>query len=333
MTLKVGIIGLGVGEAHIKGYENHKDVEVVALCDFNDEKAKQAEKKYLQIKVVKSAEEILSDKNIQIVSIASYDNYHYEQILSAIEYGKHIFVEKPLCLHKKEALAIRSALDKMPHLKISSNLILRKCPRFQKLKEMIDDDYFGDIFHVEGDYNYGRLYKVIDGWRGDLDFYSIICGGGVHIVDLLWWLTNRKVVQVFGYGNRIASKDSKFKHNDSITCVLKYDNEMTAKISVHFGCVHPHHHNLAIYGTDATFYNLKEEGRLFKSRDDKDEYQVMNEEYPGVHKGDLLKDFVDSIVGESSLSVSKEDVFRVMSICFAMEEAVKIGKPVDVQYI
>ena len=38
MKIKAGIIGLGVGEQHIKGYNSHKDCEVIAICDFDKNK-------------------------------------------------------------------------------------------------------------------------------------------------------------------------------------------------------------------------------------------------------------------------------------------------------
>jgi len=184
----VGIIGLGVGEKHIKGYQSHQSCEVVALCDFSEEKIRSVKRKYPFLKIVKDADEILLDEGINIVSIASYDNYHYEQIIKAIHNEKHVFVEKPLCLYKKEAVEIRKLLQSKPHLKLSSNLILRESPRFKLLKKMIQGGEFGNVFYVEGDYNYGRLHKLTDGWRGKIDFYSIVYGGGVACPRFMYQL-------------------------------------------------------------------------------------------------------------------------------------------------
>ena len=93
--LNVGIIRLGVGEQHIAGYHNHPNCKVVVLCDFSEEKYKMAKEKYPGMKVVRDADELLKDPYIDVVSIASYDPYHYEQIIRAIENDKHVFVEKP----------------------------------------------------------------------------------------------------------------------------------------------------------------------------------------------------------------------------------------------
>jgi predicted dehydrogenase len=331
--LKAGIIGLGVGERHIEGYERHPECEVAALCDFSDEKISLVGKKYPNIKITDNADEILKDSEIDIVSIASYDNYHYEQILKAIDNNKHIFVEKPLCLYEKEAIHIHSLLKSKPHLKISSNLILRKSPRFQSLKQMIGNGELGQLFYLEGDYNYGRLHKITNGWRGEIDFYSVVYGGGVHIVDLFLWLTGEDIDEVAAYGNSISSKGTRFRHNDMVVAIIKFKNGMVGKISVNFGCVMPHFHKFSVYGTKATFVNTPDYGMLFESRDPDAKYKKINTAYPGVDKGGLLYGFVDSILNNREKEVSKEDIFKSMSICFAIEKAARRSGPVKVNYI
>ncbi len=99
---------MGVGEQHIAGYHNHPACKVVALCDFSEEKRKAARAKYPDMSNHENSEAILKNPEIDIVSIASYDNYHYEQIVQALENDKHVFVEKPLCLYSEHARHIRS---------------------------------------------------------------------------------------------------------------------------------------------------------------------------------------------------------------------------------
>ncbi len=145
------------------------------------------------------ADEILENDDIDIVSIASYDNFHYEHIIKALENNKHVFVEKPFCMYESEAVHIRSLLQAKPHLRLSSNLILRKYERFRQVKSILDEGQLGDIYYLESDYNYGRLNKITEGWRGQLDYYSVVYGGGVHIVDLLLWLIGEKVLELSSY--------------------------------------------------------------------------------------------------------------------------------------
>lgn len=332
-SIRVGIIGLGVGGEHIAGYQSHPDCEVVALCDFSDEKLAMASKQYPDVKLTPQADELLHDPDIDVVSIASYDNYHYQQIVQAIENNKHIFIEKPLCLYESEAAHIRQLLQQKPNLKISSNLILRRSPRFLQLKQMITDSDLGQLFYVEGDYNYGRLNKITEGWRGKIDFYSVVYGGAVHLVDLLLWLTGDSVIEVAAYGNDIASRGTEFRYNDMVVSILKFESGLIGKVAANMGCVFPHFHTLNIYGTRATFVNGLEYATLFESRDPAQTGKKITTPYPGVEKSDLIFSFVESILNHSPAEVTAEDIFKTMSVCFAIEKATHQSDSVMVTYI
>ena len=66
-----------------------------------------------------------SDKDINLVSIASYDNFHFSQILKGIKSGKNLIIEKPLCLNLYQLKKISNLLKKNKKIQITSNLVLR----------------------------------------------------------------------------------------------------------------------------------------------------------------------------------------------------------------
>jgi predicted dehydrogenase len=331
--LKAAIIGLGVGEAHIAGYNSHPNCKVVALCDFDPDKVKMAKQKYPGLKITTEADEILEDKRIDVVSVASYDNYHHKQILKAIEFNKHVFVEKPMCIFDWEAKEIRKALNQKPHIRMSSNLILRSSPRFILLRQMIKEGILGSLYYMEADYNYGRLNKLTEGWRGKIPFYSVVHGGLVHMVDLLLWLTGEKVSEVSAFGNNISTKDTQYKYNDLVCSILRFENGVNAKVTANFGCVFPHFHQLSVYGTKATFVNGIEDGLLYKSRESQANPVKITTPYQYKAKGDMIPDFIQGILEDKPLLVDKEDVFRTMSICFAIEQASTSNSKVKVNYL
>ncbi len=331
--LKAGVIGLGVGQQHMEGYDSHPCCEVVAVCDFCVEKCRQATQRYPGIKVYGDCDALLSDEGIDVVSVASYDNYHYEQIVGAIENDKHVFAEKPFCLYPKEAEHIRSLLREKPNLKMSSNLVLRRSLRFLGLKELIDAGRLGRIYYVEGDYNYGRIHKITEGWRGEIDYYSVVYGGGVHVVDLLLWLTGQRVREVSAYGNNISTRGTQFKYNDVVTGILKFDNGMTGKVACNYSCVFPHFHNFTVYGTEATYVNDFEYGKLYRSRDPQAGFERVGDSYGSVHKGELIHDFLDSILGDAEPEITVDEIFDSMSVCFAIEKSADGNGAVEVDYI
>jgi len=331
--LRIGIIGLGVGEKHIDGYMRHPKCQVTAICDLSEKRLSEVRGKYPDAKQTKYADELLEDPDIDVVSIASYDNAHFSQVCKALNHDKHVFVEKPLCLHEEEAITIRNLMNQKTHLKLSSNLILRRSPRFQHLKTIIDSGGLGELFYLEGDYNYGRIEKITNGWRGDMEFYSVIYGGGVHVADLLLWLAGELIEEVSAFGNNISSKGSKFRYNDMVVSILKFKSGLIGKIAANFGCVFPHFHQLTVYGTRGTFVNGMKEAFLYKSRDPLTQPQMLDSAYPGVHKGELIMSFIDSILHGTVPDVSTDDVFNAMSVCFAVEKAVKNNSVIPVRYI
>src|SRR5207244_3826116 len=117
---------------------------------------------------------------------------------------------------------------------------------------------------LEGDYNYGRLHKIVDGWRGKLPYYSVVHGGAIHLIDLLLWLTGERIVEVTARGNQIASRGSSFRNHDFVVALARLENGSLAKISANFGCIHPHFHAVNVYGTRATFQNGWPNARLFR---------------------------------------------------------------------
>ena len=328
----VGIIGLGVGNQHFLAYQKHPDCIVKSVCDFDKNIQAEFAKGHSNIYFAKDSNEILYDPSIDIVTIASWDNYHYEQIIKGIKNNKHLFVEKPLCIYEKEAKHINDLLNKNNSIKISSNLILRKSPRFREMKRIIDDKLLGDIFAIEGDYNYGRSWKISEGWRGKVEGYSGVYGGGVHIIDLFSWLVGEKIEEVFSYGNNISLSKSGYKKNDYIVSILKFKNGMNGKFSVNLGCVYPHFHRLSVYGTKGTLENDHRFAKHFTKPDPHLDYEVLNSDYPGVDKGDLIDNFIFSIQNDIEPHVGKKEIFDTMSACFAIEKSLSTGTPEKVNY-
>jgi predicted dehydrogenase len=330
--IRAAVIGLGVGEKHAEALAGNPEVDLVAMCDQDAGKLAEVGTRFPAVRQIARDAEILDDPAIDLVCIASYDNFHYAQTMRALEHGKHVFVEKPFVLQEDEARAVYEQLRRHPQLRLSSNLVLRASPRFVDLRRRIDAGELGRLFCLEGDYNYGRLHKITQGWRGKLDFYSAVHGGGVHIADLLMWLARDRIVEVSAMGNTIASADSGFGNFDMVMSALRFANGAVGKLGVNFGCMFPHFHNLTVYGTQATFVNGLDCARLYTSRDPAAAPAQIATAYPGAHKGALLSSFVDEILGRGRTEVTQEDAFASLAVCFAIEKSVHSGAPVHVDY-
>src|SRR6266511_2275864 len=204
MTLGAAVVGLGVGEQHARAYARDRRARLRWVHDIDRARATRLAAE-LGAHVAGSLGEILADPDTQLVSIASYDQDHAGQVLATLEAGKHCFVEKPLCRTSAELEAIVTKWTAARRTVLRSNLVLRGAPLFLWLRDAIRDGELGEIYAFDGDYLYGRVHKVIDGWRGEVEGYSVLEGGGIHLLDLLLWLTDQRPSHVITVGNRIVT--------------------------------------------------------------------------------------------------------------------------------
>lgn len=320
-TLKAAVVGLGVGEKHILGFESDPRCSVTMICDINRKILNEVGERYPKKERALDPDDVFNNDDVDVVSIASYDDAHCDQIIKAINANKHVFVEKPLCLSSGELARIRSALSTRPGLLLTSNLILRESHRLKTLKKRIVNGELGNIYYFEGDYDYGRLPKLTSGWRGNIDQYSVFLGGGIHLVDLFLWLVGGQHKEIHGFSSNLCAKGSKFAGADFTVGIVKFSDEVIAKFTSNYGSVTPHHHRLAVYGTKGSFIQSHLGAVYYFDRDKKGAEIVLNDPYPGTMKGDLIPNFVSAILDQSKLIVSTDEVLQCMELALKIDEA------------
>ena len=329
--LRTGVIGLGVGEAHVRSYQEIEGVEVAGICDIDPARLALIGDRYGVGGRYSDYRAITENPDIDVVSVCSYDDRHAEQILSALRNGKHVMVEKPFVLHKTEAEAVLRALNDSGR-KITSNLILRRSPRFREVRQMIQDGLFGDIFYLEGDYLHEILWKITEGWRGRMDFYCTFYGGGIHLVDLMRWLLGQEFTEVTAMSNSIRTNGTSYQYPDFFAALMRFESGAIAKCATSLGAQRTHFHALNVYGSKRTFVNDIPNAKLFDGHKPESEH-AMTAAYPGMEKGDLLPDFIDAIRNDRAPRVDEKDIFRVMDVCFAVREAAESGRTIKVHYL
>ena len=331
--LNCGVIGMGIGEKHAQAYASHKETDLKSICDFDKSKLEYANINFPTSNFYPNDESIINDKDIDIISVASFDNFHSDQIVRSLNNGKHVMAEKPLCLHPEELIKIIEAKNNNPGTKLSSNLVLRTNSRFLKIRNDIKNGEFGEVFYLEGDYYWGRKEKLF-GWRSDMDFYSIIHGAAIHMIDLAMWLLNDKPVSLQAMGNNISTQSSNLKYNSFAVILLEFESGAIVKLTGNGGCIHPHFHGLKIFGNNLTAVHNLNEAYYLNSSDFNEPLIPLNEPYPEKEsRQNLIHSFVDSILDDSNIPiVNEKDIYNVMSVCFAAEEAMKKGEKVAIKY-
>lgn len=332
--LGVGVIGLGVGEQHARTFAALEGCELRWLFDLDPEQASAVRERLGAGEIAGSYEDILQDGAVDIVSIATFDHLHFDQVKAAFEAGKHVFVEKPLCRTAGELDAVKEAWEKAGKPHLWSNLVLRQAPLFQWLKNEIDGGRLGDIYAFDGDYLYGRLEKITKGWRSDVPDYSTMEGGGIHLIDLMIWLCGERPSTAATEGSNIATRETDFGYNDFMATIFRFPSGLVGRITANFGCMHPHQHVVRVFGTKATFIYDDQGPRLLKSRDEGAKAESIDADPLPDGKGVLIPDFVDAILKGRDPAPAAVREFDLISATAAATDAVdEGGAAVEISYL
>lgn len=331
--LRAAVIGLGVGEQHVRSLANHPECEVVLACDISPCVLTSFSTRWPDIRTSQNAADAFDDPNVDIISIASYDNLHFDQVVAALDNEKHVFVEKPICQTREQLRKIKQSWARHDgQVKLQCNFVLRTAPVYRWLKGELASDTFGQLFSFDGDYLFGRLSKITDGWRGNLAYYSVMAGGGSHMIDLLLWMTGQQPDTATVAGNRICTNGTKFRFDDFVAATLTFPSGLIARITANFGCVHGHQHVVRAFGTKGTFLYDDQGPRVQFDRDPAPPAKRLALATLAPSKGALIPEFVDAIVNDRDIRPETQAVFNAISVCMACDEALKKGKTVRVKY-
>jgi len=140
------------------------------------------------------AEKILSDPEINTVFITTRHNTHARFVLKALEAGKHVFIEKPLCLtlQELEEIAAHCLLPLASHsLSLMVGFNRRFAPHIVKIKEMLDSVREPKSFIMT--VNAGKI--PLDHWTQDPEVGGgRIVGEACHFIDLLRFLSGTRII-------------------------------------------------------------------------------------------------------------------------------------------
>ena len=332
--LRVGVIGLGVGEQHLVGYRQNPKCQVGAVCDRDEQKLRIICDRYPEVRATTSSDDLIDDPEIDLISIASQDDDHFDQLCRSLDQGKHAFVEKPLCQSFDQLKTIR---QKWAHqggrINLKSNLVLRGAPVYRWLREKVRSDDIGQVYAFDGDYLYGRLKKITGGWRADVDGYSVMEGGGIHLVDLLLWITGERPLTVHTLGNRICTQGSAFRYDDYAAATFRFSSGMIGRITANFGCVHGHQHVVRVFGTKGTFLHDDQGARYQARRDPAPPAQSLPYATLPPSKHVLIGEFVDTVLTYGNSNEDTQTEFDVMSVCIASDKSLRTGEVEQIQYL
>ena len=269
--IKIGIIGCGgISGVHLNGYSKNPNVEIYALCDINEEVMKKRAKEYNVTHLYTDAREMVKLKELDAVSVCTWNSAHAPCTITALEAGKHVLCEKPMAMNAKEASDMQTAAEKAGKL-LMIGFVRRYGNDCELVKDFADNGYFGDIYYAKT--TYLRRNGSPGGWFGDK---SRSGGGplidlGVHVIDLARYLMgNPKPVSVYGFtfnklGDRrglkkvaaegylaVDSAKEIFDVEDLATALIRFENGAALSVEASFSLnIGEPVGNIELFGTKA----------------------------------------------------------------------------------
>jgi len=193
------VIGAGfIGPVHVEALQR-AGVTVTGILGVSNEESQQAAKNLRLPRAYSNLEDILSDKNVRAVHVATPNRLHYEIAKRVLMAGKHVICEKPLAMNSAESAEL-VRLAGQSGLAAGVNYNIRFYPLCLEAAEMVRAGKVGDIYSVCGSYVQDWLFRPTDyNWRvlaeegGELRAIADI---GTHWLDLVHNITGLEVESV-----------------------------------------------------------------------------------------------------------------------------------------
>lgn len=324
---KLGVAVLGSGKAgkyHLYWYSRNKNCKIVGIYNRTKVNAVESVKRY-NTKYFDDWKELVSNEDVDIVSICTPSNLHYEQAIFSLKNHKHVLCEKPMAPTVKKCLEmIKESKERKKVLSIMFNM--RFHPVILKVNKIVEE--IGDIFHIYINFPYFR--KNIN-WK-----HQAGSGGGVlmenisHMVDLAGIWMEGKNIKYISSESLIVNKDREL--DDHSLLIVRYkDNSLVSIYGSYNDYGFYNYDKEAVYGTilgtkgkivfifnsyDKNFnhlYLIKNQKRTEVKIEMPDE---IDEIYPG-HLDSFKKvinNFIDSILDNKYPLVKPEDGLKATEI-------------------
>jgi predicted dehydrogenase len=149
--LNIGLIGAGmIGDVHIENIRKDGRAEVTWIAARTQETLQAKMKKHQIDQGTLDYRELLNDRSLDAVIIASPPHTHLAMLKDALAAGKHVLLEKPMVPNRQELEQLIAEVEKHPNLLVleCSCRHARLQPKFRFIKQMIDAGKLGEVYHI-----------------------------------------------------------------------------------------------------------------------------------------------------------------------------------------
>jgi len=268
--IRVGIIGVGAicRRAYLPGfsrpdsenaakamkgyrYNGCEDVELVALVDIDLKKAEELADEFDVKEVYQDWTKLVDKKDLDLICIATPNYLHAEMSIAALKRGKHVLVEKPMAISRKEMdTMIRVAKEAKRLLMVDQTL--KFDPVYETAKQIIETGVIGKIFSLRASHSCGGPgpWSPTGKWFFEKEkaVYGALFDEGIHKIDAIRYITGKEVAEVSAF---LSNLQPDIEVEDNAVCMLKFEDGSLGVLQASW-TTNPDDHSLCIYGEKGT---------------------------------------------------------------------------------
>lgn len=331
--LRVAVLGMGVmGTNHAIVYQGLAETALAAAVETNPERADSVRRQF-GVPVYSSVEQLLDETDFDAVSICLPDPAHVEPAVALAQAGKHLLVEKPLATTLEGCDAIIAAAERNS-VKLMVGFTLRFDPRYHSVHEAVAGGEVGEPVYM-----YARRNNLLAGARRLAGRVTLPFFLQVHDIDAMRWMGGSEISRVYACAARKVLNDlgvddvvvsSLHFRDGSVGCIESnwiLPDSLPARFDFRLEVVGTHgratidleSQGVAVH--DGT--RMRELDPMFSP--------VLYDRQPPILREEL-RHFAACVLQDRTPTVGGADGKAATAVALAIEESLRLGQPVDVDY-
>lgn len=321
----VGVIGAG---SHAVSFLfqaiDAADVDKRGITSAGGFKAKWYGDKYGFAYAAADAEEIFTDEMIDAVFILSRHDSHGSLTVQALEHGKHVFVEKPLCLTPAELETIVAA-----QRQYGGQVMVGYNRRYAPLGKQLHDSFAHHAQPLSVIYRMNAGFRPATHWLHDPDVGGgLILGEAVHFIDFVQYLIGAQPTRVFAQSIHSESRD--VLDADSVMINIQYADGSIGVVSYLSGGDKAFgRERIEVFGDNAV--GVLEDWRSLVISKDGNRRKVKHPIRQDKGFTSEISGFLKAVATGAPIPTPFEESVSGMYAAFGALESLRTGQPVDIQ--
>lgn len=339
-NLRFGLIGYGAwGKHHAEAIGKTPGATLVAVAARSETTAASARDAFPGLEASTDFQQLLARDDIDVVDIVLPSHLHHKVASAALENGKHVLLEKPMCLSLGDCDdLIRIAQSTGRRLAVGHELRLSSL--WGKVKQLVDEGFVGEPQYVLVELSRNPYRKGAEGWRYDISRVgNWILEEPIHFFDLARWYLEASGDPVSVYAAANSRQPNHPELQDNFSAIMKTTGGGYAVVSQTLSAFE-HHQTVKVTGTRGALW-ASWSGAMDRTRHatfslrtfDGDEVRTVPiEKMTGelYELEDQIAMLVQAIRNHEPLSCTAEDGRWSVAMCLAAQRSVESGLPAEI---